>query len=1018
MCTTDAYLYRLEHHTHSQVFDGFRKSIYAISRELLFPVRKRRPENDRVVHMTRPNPRITASRTTSHRCSRRLRFDVLEDRRLLAGVDVFVFDDLDSSRFYDASKDGALSGRAVYVDLNGDSKLNASEPWAVSDSKGIASFPNLEPGTYSVRLLGSNKSVEQTFPTRPADQGVWSSGLGVRRVLGVESSGTAWGFTGSSLIRVTNSSDQPMRSIGFDSAYIMDAIFEQSIDGVSFSGFVLTRNLDQSQVLWKVNTAGAGTKQALNLDVNAARQLVSVGDRVLVVGGLNQNEISIIDTDVTTNAFVMKNIGVSGLPSTASVREAGGNGFVVLEDGPSPNRLSLYQLNNGVGQLIGKRSFASKILTWQVSSDNASIAVSTEDDFVVLRSEAGLPTNAILPTAVGPIVFDSVRNLLITGNAANSSELTLWSTSTWTKSLAISNTSGRSLTNATLSLNAAGTELVVLKDGDLYQQKIAAATAAVATVVANRVERVQIGLRHTGNNTKPELLGLDAISVDEDGQLELDASKIRSRGSDRDGDSVVYLVQKSPNIGQIHINQDAIGTYRPSANANGHDAVSIQAYDGRDWSVVQVLPIVINPVNDLPSDIGLSTSMIEENPRIGSALVTLTTLDPDADSDYQYVVNDPRFSVDDGVLRLVRGNVSYEDEPIIVLAVTATNRLRSEETIVRSITISIRDVNDAPTGINAPSRVTLPELTESLVLGRVNVIDQDTNELYSWVLSDSRFEVLNGVLKMTDGSTVDFETEPTIAIVLRGKDNRGQFEVEKTISITVTDQDDEPAGLNFTSLGTLQEGEIGTPVGSVSVIDPDRGEVYSFNVSDNRFEVVGGVVKLRPGAAIRDAGAGFLELMVTATSIRSGSQTRGSLRLNILTDETPHHNDKNPYDVDGDGRLTPLDPLIIINHINDKGIGPIDEPGEGESPVPDLDVDGDGEVTPLDILILINKLNEHTDDDFSSPESEGEGEGVQFETRPLVEVPAVPVSNVYEVSLESYLSELSEDVGPRRFRRK
>jgi hypothetical protein len=53
--------------------------------------------------------------------------------------------------------------------------------------------------------------------------------------------------------------------------------------------------------------------------------------------------------------------------------------------------------------------------------------------------------------------------------------------------------------------------------------------------------------------------------------------------------------------------------------------------------------------------------------------------------------------------------------------------------------------------------------------------------------------------------------------------------------------------------------------------------------------------------------------------------------------------------------VTPLDPLIIINHINSHGSGPV-MPGEGESGG-DMDVDGDGRVSPLDILIIINAIN-------------------------------------------------------------
>ena len=84
--------------------------------------------------MTRQKPSPSARKVFTLRRCRKLCFDVLEDRRLLAGIEVFVFDDLDGSRSFDANKDGALADRAVYVDLNRDGKLGSSEPWTLSDS--------------------------------------------------------------------------------------------------------------------------------------------------------------------------------------------------------------------------------------------------------------------------------------------------------------------------------------------------------------------------------------------------------------------------------------------------------------------------------------------------------------------------------------------------------------------------------------------------------------------------------------------------------------------------------------------------------------------------------------------------------------------------------------------------------------------------------------------------------------------------------------------------------------------
>jgi hypothetical protein len=71
------------------------------------------------------------------------------------------------------------------------------------------------------------------------------------------------------------------------------------------------------------------------------------------------------------------------------------------------------------------------------------------------------------------------------------------------------------------------------------------------------------------------------------------------------------------------------------------------------------------------------------------------------------------------------------------------------------------------------------------------------------------------------------------------------------------------------------------------------------------------------------------------------------------------------YDVNGDGRVTPLDLLMIVNRLNAVSNS------EGESNVggasrPQCDVNGDQLVSPLDALILLNYLNRQGSPTLSS----------------------------------------------------
>jgi len=78
----------------------------------------------------------------------------------------------------------------------------------------------------------------------------------------------------------------------------------------------------------------------------------------------------------------------------------------------------------------------------------------------------------------------------------------------------------------------------------------------------------------------------------------------------------------------------------------------------------------------------------------------------------------------------------------------------------------------------------------------------------------------------------------------------------------------------------------------------------------------------------------------------------------------------NAYDVDGDGRVVPLDALQQINDYNQNGSRPLTTSVLGG---PFWDVNGDGWVTPEDILAVVNFLNQQAD---GAGTAEGESEMV------------------------------------------
>ncbi|MEO2021154.1 MAG: dockerin type I domain-containing protein, partial [Pirellulaceae bacterium] len=108
-------------------------------------------------------------------------------------------------------------------------------------------------------------------------------------------------------------------------------------------------------------------------------------------------------------------------------------------------------------------------------------------------------------------------------------------------------------------------------------------------------------------------------------------------------------------------------------------------------------------------------------------------------------------------------------------------------------------------------------------------------------------------------------------------------------------------------------------------------------------------------------------------------------------------------DVNGDGAVTPVDALSVINDLNRYGARAVGFGAEGETAITEsrLDVNGDNFISPADALLLINHLNDKA--------QSGEGEGGEGEGEAPVMGP-LPENSTSRSSLESTLEEQQADL--------
>ncbi len=89
---------------------------------------------------------------------------------------------------------------------------------------------------------------------------------------------------------------------------------------------------------------------------------------------------------------------------------------------------------------------------------------------------------------------------------------------------------------------------------------------------------------------------------------------------DVDGDSVAVFVVGGPQHGQIAWDPLRGGAYVPDSDFEGKDALSLQAFDGRNWSEPRTIGIDIEAVNDVPSDLPITVESISEFASAGTTI--------------------------------------------------------------------------------------------------------------------------------------------------------------------------------------------------------------------------------------------------------------------------------------------------------------------------------------------------------------------------------------------------------------
>ncbi|MCV6595392.1 MAG: cadherin domain-containing protein [Silicimonas sp.] len=232
--------------------------------------------------------------------------------------------------------------------------------------------------------------------------------------------------------------------------------------------------------------------------------------------------------------------------------------------------------------------------------------------------------------------------------------------------------------------------------------------------------------------------------------------------------------------------------------------------------------LTITDVNEGPSLAAVDGSVAEN--ASGAVVGAVTGSDPDAGDVLSYSVDDARFEVVGGQLRLKDGvSLDHETDAHLDVAVTVTDSAGLSDT--RVVRVTVGDVNEGPS-VTA-SDGTIAENAAGTTVGSVTATDPDAGDTVTLSVDDARFEIVGGDLRLKDGVSLDYEDGASVSVTVTATDSHGATDTH-VVTVSVSDTGEVitlgDGGESFVDTGVAETSVTGG-AGADTITGHDNGAV-------------------------------------------------------------------------------------------------------------------------------------------------------------------------------------------------
>jgi VCBS repeat-containing protein len=287
----------------------------------------------------------------------------------------------------------------------------------------------------------------------------------------------------------------------------------------------------------------------------------------------------------------------------------------------------------------------------------------------------------------------------------------------------------------------------------------------------------------------------------------------------------------------------------PNFESKSSYKIRVKTTDAGGLSFEKELTITVNDRNETPTNLDISVNSVNENVVANTVVGSLTTIDEDANNTFSYSLVTGTGSDDNNAFSIINSNQlrinnspNFESKSSykIRLKTTDQNGLFYEE----ALTITINDVNEAPTNLILNAVTVNENVPNSTVIGSITTVDQDANNTFTYSLvsgtgseDNNAFTIVNGNQLQIDSSP-DFELKSSYKIRVKTVDQDG-LSYEKEFTISINDRNETPTDLTLNVTDIDENLTANTVIGNFGTIDQDSNNTFTYQiVSDDSYKEI------------------------------------------------------------------------------------------------------------------------------------------------------------------------------------